>query len=174
MSEAVAKPIPVTMKTVTFDLPFRYPRSGIYDEGNSITVCEPNFAQRAVFRQMQTYVAKVQAAARAQFLSLPSQIVEELQQVRAARDAAAPVAEETKDVGLEWFADLGDDFPKFTEFVQKALTNAKDLAYVGSDLGEAVKDRVPVTDEVWLNIANAGGMAAVDKVLGAFSSFFVK
>ena len=42
-----------TAKTITFDFDFRYPaKDGGYEVSNTITVCEPGFKDRGVFRRM--------------------------------------------------------------------------------------------------------------------------
>ena len=35
-----------TTSTITFDFNFRYPRHGIYEEANAVTVCEPSYLTR--------------------------------------------------------------------------------------------------------------------------------
>ena len=57
---------------------------------------------------------------------------------------------------------------KWTEWVQRELTNCASLAYVGSDLSTLVKDRIPITDLVWMTIAKEGRVEAIDRVIAEF------
>jgi hypothetical protein len=179
-------------KTVTFDFAFKYSRDGIWDQGNSITVCEPGFANRQVFRKMQSYVARSRAigAANANRNLTPEQFEAQTRAVlefRAAQAAAketastdatvvAPPAIAVPDITMDWFSDFPpDEFMRFSDDVLKALTGNKALAYIGDDhtLMLSNPGRLAVGEGVWASIADEGGMDAIDKVLMAFASFFI-
>ena len=51
-----------TTAVVEFPFSFKYPRAGIYEEANSVTVCEPNYEKRAVHRRMSSTVMEALTA----------------------------------------------------------------------------------------------------------------
>lgn len=186
-------------KTITFDFDFNYSLNGQIVQASAITLCEPAYEHKAVRRKLQAYVALVRDTAQRrqnaamlaaltpeQMMALDDQAAKRRAEFEAAQAEAAaapqpaekveePAAEEAApDISLEWFAaELGvDEFAKFTDFLQKALTGNKALAYVGADQDQDPKERVAVQEAVWMNIDKAGGMDAVDRVLAGFASFF--
>lgn len=160
-------------KTITLDFFFRYPAAGQYAEANTITVVEPGFEHRQVFYKMQAYVAAVRD--KTQWSLLKNLKPEQIEAIQGRTGEVAPgaAAEAPIALGLDWFADLGiDEYANFQVWLQKALTGNRSLAYVGSERDLEVKDRVPVTEEVWMNIVAIGGLGALNKVLAGFTSFF--
>lgn len=155
-----------TSKTIEFDFSFTYPKAGSYEEATCITVCEPNFDNRAVFRKMSGYVALAQKGLVKTFSGLSrSQIEEQVEEKKASGEAPAEAeALATLSMGLEI-----DAYEEMLRFVEKALTSNEHLAYVGND----PQSRVPVSEEVWRNISDAGGLEQMERVIGAFASFFM-
>jgi hypothetical protein len=154
-----------TSKTIEFDFSFTYSKGGQYEEAKSVTVCEPNFDNRAVFRKMSGYIALAQKGLVKTFSGLSrSQIEEQVEEKAPVEAPAEAEALATLSMGLEI-----DAYEEMLRFVEKALTSNKHLAYVGND----PQSRVPVTEEVWRNIAEAGGLEQMERVIGAFASFFM-
>lgn len=158
-----------TKKVITFDFNFTYTRDGNLIEGNTITVCEPAFDKRDVFRKMQAYVAEAQKGMLRTFSN--DQLKAEADKQQA--DGATAAAPGELDALFTMRMGLGiDDYTRFAEFVQTALTGNRALAFIG-DQDLPIKDRLPVQTGVWMSIAEAGGMEAVDQVLAGFASFFL-
>lgn len=171
-------------KTVTFDNAFRYSKNGQFEETNCITVCEPGYEHRQIFHTMRAYMGEAEKGL--------MKIISDLRSSQPAAPVAVPVEEappadaaeaEAKKAKEQEIEDatyleqmrmvLGiEGFPKFCDYVQKVLTNHKGLAYCGGEHGQEIKERVPVTDGVWEQIANAGGVEEMDRVIAAFLNFF--
>ena len=155
--------MPTATKTITFDFYFKYPHKGQYGESNCITVCEPGYEQRDVYRKMRGYVAEAQKGL--------------IKMNQGSRPEEAPKSDPTESkeiVEIDAFLTMSlglsiDQFTDFCEFVQRSLTNRRGLAFVGAD----PTDRVPITEEVWMNIADAGGMESLEKGLAGFADFFL-
>lgn len=151
-------------KIVTLPFAFRYSKDGEFREATEITVCEPGYDSRDVYRQMIAFVAEAQKGLLKMF---SDQQLED----KAASEGAAASDDEKKDFDAFQTMSLGlsvERFPVFCDYVQRALTSKKALAYVGSN----PEDRVACTEEVWRNIAEAGGMGELERVLSEFAGFF--
>lgn len=165
-----------TFKTITFDHDFVYSKGGEFVTAREITVCEPNYDRRHVYRTMRAYLAKADLAmmkfyadmTAGQKTSDPDDVPLEPKMDDAPKKAAVE-----PDVLDQMRMALGlEGFPTFCDYVQKELTGCKQLAFVGTDMAGEIRDRSPITEEVWMAISKAGGMEAIDKVLSAFASFF--
>lgn len=157
-------------KTIRFDFEFEYPAHGRNERASAITVCEPPYAQRDVLRRMQAYVAEMQRGIMKTFT--PEQL-DEAARRREQGGSNQGEEPEAETAAIENLASMRmglgvEEYVKFADYVQRALTNAKGLAFVGED----PDSRVPITDLVWVNLSNAGGMEAVDRVLSEFVGFF--
>lgn len=160
------------MRTIFFPFNFRYPHAGVYEEGNAITVCEPSYDKRATHRRMAATV--MDALSTAYRKSVGDQASTE--QADAAPPSEGGGAKELEPEMLFTFVRMGmstDEFVRWSEWVQRELTSCAPLAYVGADLSLPIKDRSPVTEEVWMNIAREGGVEAIDRVIAEFASFFL-
>jgi hypothetical protein len=158
-----------TTRVIEFPFTFRYPRKGIFEEANSITVCEPGFDKRNTYRKMSSIVMEAQAVAQKKFAQNPDE--NKITVEAPASEDGAPVEPKLPDDFDLMVIRMGlnaDEYTRFCDWVQKELTNCKQLAFVGTD----PDDKNPIVEEVWDSIARAGGMEAVDKVLSGFASFF--
>lgn len=163
-----------SMKVISFDFDFQYPRGGNQDVANAITVCEPTWGQRQVYTTIRSYLGETSRLLTLAFSDVPRRTPAEAETDEATQEAAAEAPSATDIDHLERmrFAMSVDAFGKAYDYITKQLTNNKSLAYVGSDTTVSVREREPITDLVWMNIAKAGGMEAVDKILAGFLSFF--
>ena len=166
----------MSMRSIEFPFSFQFPNGGIQDLANAITVCEPNYDNRHVYRRMQAVLgdtAKALMVMQAELAAKTGGKSREVDEAPAPAPAAQPDSE--PDIVDQVRIVLGTEgFESFVGYVQKELTNNRALAYVGSDLSILVKDRVPVTELVWMNISRECGMQAIDRVLSAFASFFLE
>jgi hypothetical protein len=166
-----------TTAVVTFDFTFTYPRKGIFEQANSITVCEPSYEKRAVHRRMASTV--MEAVHAYQRLAAADAAAAQMPSAPRPSEPSEQADGEQKDVASRITADVlmiilragmkTDDFVRFCDWVQKELTDCKQLAYVGTD----PDDKNPVFDLVWESIVKEGGVEAIDRVIGEFSRFFL-
>lgn len=154
-------------KTIEFDFHFDYPVAGKYESSNCITVCEPGFDNRNVFTRMGSFISTSHKGLLKMFAGQSRDEIEESVETKepeaAKEEGPEPDALSTMRLGL-----TGDEYEQFMKYVERALTGNKLLAYVGTD----PEKRVAITEEVWRNIANQGGLAEMERVHGAFTSFF--
>lgn len=156
-----------TAKTIEFDFSFDYPKDGKYESAKAITVCEPGFDNRDVFRRMGAYISEAQKGLLKTFAGSGSAEIEEAVKEREGNEAVtAPEPDPliTMRLGLSL-----DSYEQFMKYVERALTGNKMLAYVGTD----PDNRVAITEEVWRNIAQQGGLVGMERVHAAFASFFL-
>ncbi len=166
-----------TTTTVTFDFTFKYPRHGIYEEANSVTVCEPNYDKRQVYITMKGYMGEVQNGLMKLYSDpgIASQVAQARERLAAGvQDVQATGAETDDDEGPSLLEQMQrvmgvEGYARVYDYLQKQLTNCKQLAFVGSD----PDDKNPIVEEVWAAIAREGGMPAIDRILGAFANFFL-
>jgi hypothetical protein len=158
-----------TVKTIEFENYFRVPNKGQYDEVRTITVCEPNFDKRAVYHKMSIYVSEASKG-------LSKWATERLAATAKAASATAiaepPPSDDAVQPDALFVMRMGlsiETYPVFVDWVCKELTNTRVLAYAGDD----AENKIPITDEVWMNLAAANGMDAIDQVVSAFASFFL-
>lgn len=157
-----------TTTTVRFDFTFRYARAGLIEEGNCITVCEPNYEKRNVYRRMQGYLAEAQSGI------LKRYDFKELGDAAEKASADAPDTEKViKSINTMRMGLSMDEYPRFCDWLQKELTDARALAFVGDDLTIPPKERIPVGEGVWMSIAENGGLGQIEEVLSAFTDFFL-
>lgn len=152
-------------KTVTFDFEFSYSYRNNIVTGNTITVVEPSFADRAVYRQCKAWVGEA-------FRGLQEMTRRDMES--KASEAPPPPAEtaEESDVDPYVVIQMGlsaERFVTFCDFVERALTNNVRLAFCGTDRLNAV----PVTQIVWQELASKGGVEAIEKVCAGFAGFFL-
>lgn len=153
-------------KVIRFDFEFKYPlKGGGEDVANCITVCEPPYAKRDVHWAMQAYLGEAQKGI---IKAFSGEAIKQRAQDEAVESGGDPDqidALVTMKMGLGF-----EGYPRFVQYVQKALTGTAMLAFVGEDV--AMPDRVAISDLVWTRLAEAGGMAVVDSVVAEFASFF--
>lgn len=153
-------------KTISFDFHFDYPSNGQYASANTITVCEPGFDHRDVFRRMGRWAAESDVGLFKQFAHLKRDEAAIEREVEKKKDESGVEDDNglsTLRIGLS-----GEEFEKCVKYIETVLTNNKRLAYVGTD----ADNRIPVTEEVWRNICDQAGLLEMERVLGAFASFF--
>lgn len=151
-------------KSVSFEFEFAYSYMGQIVKGNTVTVVEPSFADRAVYRQMKAWMAE---AFKGLSKMRDGEVKEKVEDVApAAADAPEiePDAYLVLSLGLE-----GSRFADMAAYIEKVLTNNKRLAFCGDD----AEHGVPITDIIWQAIAREGGMESVEKVCSAFAGFFM-
>lgn len=157
-----------TAKTIEFDFSFDYPKDGKYESAKAITVCEPGFDNRDVFRRMGAYISEAQKGLLKTFAGSGNTEIEEAVKERAEgvepENAPEPDPLMTMRLGLSL-----DSYDQFMKYVERALTGNKMLAYVGTD----PDNRVAINEEVWRNIAQHGGLVGMERVHAAFTSFFL-
>lgn len=168
-----------TMKTITFDFFFAYSQGGQFHEANQITVVEPSYNRRDVYRRMKGYLGEA-------YKQLSKFTAELRAQPKAATDAAnddeAHVAKKAEDPEkadpngqdvLEmmrlWLGVEG--YVEFCDYVNAKLTGDRLLCFIGTDTTDE-KDRIAVQPQHWEEIAKKGGMDAIDNVMALFISFF--
>jgi hypothetical protein len=156
-----------TTAVVEFPFTFKYPRAGIYEEANSVTVCEPSYEKRAVHRRMSSTVMEALTAWQRKVAEYGQRPNQEAASSEASDGDASSITGEVVMVILR-NGMTTDNFVRFCDFVQKELTDSKSLAYVGSD----PEDRQPIVEEVWAAIAREGGVEAIDMIIGEFARFF--
>lgn len=151
-------------KPVEFEFEFSYSYRNNMVTGNTITVVEPSFADRAVYRQCKAWVGEA-------FRGLQEMTRRDMESKASEAPAPVETAEETEvdpyiviQMGLS-----AERFVAFCEFVERALTNNVRLAFCGTDRQNAV----PVTQVIWQDLANKGGVEAIEKVCAAFAGFFL-
>jgi hypothetical protein len=138
----------------TIELPeFEFSQGGEFRKATSITVRAPGFKKRAIHAAMSGYVSEGLIG-----------VAKKVQGMSGDTDAEARAAE--PDAVALMSMGLGSKYPDFHEVALRAITNSPTIACV-SDTD------VPITDSVWESIEQAGGMAAVDKVVSGFTSFFL-
>lgn len=147
---------------VTFDFEFSFSKGGQFVPANRIVVRAPGVAHLDIHSAMKAYASKV-AMAMSEFASRAKQVSDE-------DDTNKPDPDAEQDVMALMAMGLGtEEFPKFVQYVKRALSNRHALASVG-DYDPA--NPTPITDEVWDQLESAGGMEAIDKVMSAFTNFF--
>lgn len=154
-------------KTVTFDFEFQYSYRNQIVTGNTITVVEPNFGDRGIYRQCKAWVGEA-------FRGLQEMNRRDMED-KAASDGPLPAADESQEsteIDPYIIIQMGltaERFVAFCDFVEKSLTNNVRLAFCGDDRANAV----PVTQVIWRELANNGGVEAIEKVCAAFAGFFL-
>lgn len=158
-----------TTRTVTFsDFTFQHSYRGNIVDGNTITVVEPSFADRAVYRQMKAWVADAFRNMQTQTTSETRAAAADLE-AEVGREAMEAAAAEIDPYVILSMGLTGDRFAEFCAYVEKVLTNNARLAYCGTD----AEHGVPVTQIVWEAIAKGGGIEAMEKVCATFAGFFL-
>jgi hypothetical protein len=170
-----------TVKKVEFDTPFRYSYSGGFQEATAIYVVEPNLANRKVHLKLQGLVGeavKAIVAERRDDKPKEKPQIEQSDEVAAPSeepvDPAAAAAED--DVNVAAAQAIGtmqsylsaDRYCEYAEFTLRALTANVALCYIQTEDGK----KVSVREESWDSIVTNGGMSDLDRVVGAFTSFF--
>lgn len=158
-------------KVVTFDAAYRYSRAGAFDHADAIVLCEPSFLQQRVWHQMRAYVTEAEKG----FAIWVSAARANAPKTDAAPDAP-PEKKDEDPVEILEVLRMGltaERYIDFVEYVQKALTGATSLAWIGSDVGADPKARYGLNHEFWNSLGEANGMNGVEKVISQFASFFL-
>lgn len=157
-----------TSKTIDFDFDFTYSRGGNFHSANQITVCEPNYDKRDVYRTMRGYLGEAEKGLMKLFSDMPVQ-----QKSDAAPEPSDTSGSESEPDLLEQMRlTLGvEGYSKFCDYVQRQITGHLSLCYIGN-ADTPLPERFAVNDAVWGDIAAKGGMEQIDRVLTAFGSFF--
>lgn len=147
---------------VTFDFEFSYSKGGQFVPTNRIVVRAPGLALLDIHGAMKSHVAQAQKGA-----------MDFLLKAQAAREGAPEEAQpedpnaEPDVLQLMSFGLSPDEHTKFLVYVKKVLSNRVALAYVGDAASPS-----PITDEIWDQIEEHGGIPAFEKIVNAFTSFF--
>lgn len=142
-------------KTVTFDFAFTYSDKGHFVEAREITIRAPGISKFDTHARMKAWVGKAVLA----FSSIA--------RPTAASDDEPPAQDGDDDQDVMQLMSMGlgvDDYTAFCAFVKKALT--------GSTLATVGESKIPVSDEIWIDLEDKGGMEAVFKVMSEFTGFF--
>lgn len=158
-------------KTITFDFEFAYSYQGNIVKGNCITVKEPGFQDRAVYRTMKGFIAEASAGFTRN--RSESEIRDMAVEPTPVADDAAPAAAPAEaDIPAYLIMSMGlrpERFVDLCNYVEKALTSNKRLAFAGDD----EKFGPPITEIIWSEIAKQAGMDEVERVCSEFASFFL-
>jgi hypothetical protein len=164
-------------KQVTLPISFQFSNAGKLEEDCMVTLQAPGLDSFSIHNHMVAFAAEAQRnsmadeAAMLQKLGpLLDKILEAKAEQQASEEEPQEIPEEQKaeQVISTYAKGLGSEkFPAFMEYVKKALTNNAKLARVGDT-------KVPLNDEVWLNIEKAGGMEAATLIIAGFAGFFLK
>lgn len=154
---------------VTFDFEFEYSNKGTFEKEFAIKVKAPSLPDHRTHLRMVALAQAAQVGVAINFSKLerrPTAVEAEL--ALAEPEDEIEAEDERTDRVLSTFASgLGPDkFADEMEALKKALTKNARLASIG-------ETGLPITDEVWMTIAEAGGAAAIDRVLAAFLGFFL-
>lgn len=160
--------------TLVFDEPFEISENGSFVRVNTVTVRAPGLGKAHVHATMQAYVMEA-------VMGMQRKRPELMQQSKAERSPLDPVGgpiEEPKDA-IESAEDeyalvlqlmssgLGvERWPAFFDYVYTQLTLSK--------LASAGESGTQLTKETWDSIEQTNGMEAVERIIGAFGSFFTK
>lgn len=148
--------------TVELGFTFEYQQSVGENRGaadaDSVTVRAPGLSKFKVHTAMVAYVSQAMVGMMKALSGVNAQT--------GQADEAAERPEGDQDVMQIMAMGLSDEkFSEFCDFVRKVLTREPKLAFVG--------DNQPLNDDTWEAIAEAGGLEAVMKILGAFTDFFM-
>jgi hypothetical protein len=163
-------------KQITFPFSFKYSEAGVFKEEFGVTVRAPSLDQFAVHTAMVAFAAeagqKNQIAGMAAFGALPEGVIASMVKARGDQEQlnSAPETDDemaTRVIG-QFASGLGSErFPRFMDFLLKALKNNPRLASVGDG-------KVPLTDATIQSICDVGGMDAVNVVMATFAGFFLE
>lgn len=157
-------------KTLQLPFEFEYSDGGTYVTTNEVTLTAPGIDRFHVHATMHAYVMDALFAMAKRAVEL--QGASEARKNAEEEEYEGDDQQDKKEIeGKEFFDQLAlgmgiDKFPNFVTYVKKILTNNVHLARVG-------QGKMPITDETWERIEEAGGMEAVKDIIGTFSSFFV-
>ena len=148
---------------------FRYSDKGGFHTEHAVTVRAPSLPDFAVHNSMVGYAKAAEIGTAVAFSAFRQKMADVV-----AEDTASDVPEpaetdqEMADRVLGVYATgLGaEKFPALMEYLKKALTNNSRLASVG----DTTK---PLDDKVWNNIAEQGGMDAINIIIATFANFFL-
>lgn len=158
-----------SVKVVTFDFVFKYPRSGHFAEESAICVAEPNYAKQAVFHRMRTFATQAEKGVIAWLATQPP---------RETPAASSDSKDDNKESEISALDSLRFGLPPETyldlvDYVQKALSSSPQLAWVGADADQPMAERVALNPSIWESLGTEGGMDAVEQVVSEFASFFL-
>lgn len=161
-------------KTLEFPFAIRFSENGSFAESSRITLRAPGLGKRHVHNQMVGYIMEAYAGASAR-----RGMIDQLAEADAKKgvkvatddDQEQSAKDEPEDpTGFLKMLAIGlghDKYAGFCDYIIAQLTGSPKLATVG-DNGTAL------TEDAWESIADQGGMAEVDRVVGTFASFFVE
>ena len=161
-------------KTIEFDFEFTYSRKGSFMKGSRITLREPGLGKRQVHATMTAFMSEAMLGQMRHLSAF--QEASKAKELQKAADAEDEEAEDQDEAELEteternvlatMAAGLGTEkFPAFMDYVIKALTEAPKLASIEDS-------EVGLTHATLEEIAENGGMEAIDRIVGVFASFF--
>lgn len=153
------------IKKIKFDFEFIYQKDGDEELGDTIVIREPTLSDLDVHSYMTAEVTKGLFGAMPVMKSMmPENEIEDASQSDDKGDGAE------QERSAMFIMALGMDTEKYTKFqkyVKYLLTNDTRFAHVENE-------DIAVTDLVWKSIEEHGGMAAIDKILAGFTSFFIE
>lgn len=156
-------------KTITFDFPIRYSKGGKFEEAYTITVRAPGLGRIDVYDTMKSYVGKAILNMSKLRSDLRKAVDEDAQAVLESEpndEAEGEGEDDQKDVLIIMQMGLETEvYTKFVAYVRKVLTNSV-LASIGDD------GKTKISDEVWEELAEKGGLEAVYMVMSEFVGLF--
>jgi hypothetical protein len=173
--------------TLTFTNEITYPVSGGLGVTKAVTVCEPGFQDRDIYRRMSGFVTEAQKqmalAADSARVDKAAHEMDAAAEEAAEAAAAKPAADidKTEDDAERLMAigaftmGMGMDADRQAQvktYVERVLSGNTRLAYIADSTVPG--GRIPVTEAVWMSLAGSNGVAAIDTLVLAFLSFFLK
>lgn len=150
-------------KTITLEFPVNYSSKGAFLESDKITLRAPGFAKFDVHSTMTAYVGEAMKG----FITIREQMTAAQAAAEAGdEDENEKPDDEDRDVMQLMAMGLGiEKYPAFALYLKKILTNAPKLATIG-------EQNDPISDEVWMEIENAGGVDGANRIFSEFTGFF--
>lgn len=178
--------------TLTFAHEFHYPVNGGLGVTKTLTVCEPGFTDRDIYRRMSGFVGEAQ---KEMLIARERSQVDKAARERDAADEAAREEQALADAKAKAATDsdkiegdaeqmmaigevimqLGMDADRQAEFkryVERVLTGNPRLAFIADDMVPG--GRIALSEGLWMSLAQANGVAAIDMLVLAFLGFFLK
>jgi hypothetical protein len=157
-------------KVVTFDFEFQYSHGGRFHKEFAVTLRAPGLKDFKTHNMMTGYAKRSEIGLAAAFSGIRQQ--RDPLDVPDPEKEEEPVIERSEEEELQgvlssFAAGLGPEhYPAFANFVLEQLKGNSRLCTIGDTTA-------PLTDEVLDGIVQAGGMSAVDRLVGGFASFFM-
>ena len=147
--------------TVNFDFEFQYSQGGKFETASGLDIEEPGRKYLSFHNRVESWIANA--------MFKMAQKIDDLQAVMDSVDAdeAREKVEEQGGIGqLGFLRGVMDpeEYDRFFNYILKHLTNTPMCRIAGTD--------IRVSDEYWDVIEEAGGIAALEQVVGQYLDFF--